>query len=256
MNYESQTVPGVDGHDIFRCRWLPEGDVRACLTLVHGYAEHCGRYKAFVDEMLAMGIAVYAYDQRGHGQSGGKMGYISSFRGLLPELIRVLRWASEEHPGKPRILFGHSMGGALAALAAAEAPNRIDLCVVSGPPLKVSDDISPLCRRSLVSWGRSRPKCLLQIDPDRVSRDPAVVRAYEQDPLVYHGMIPARSGQQLLNVGSEVLPQAHKIECPLLVLHGSEDCVAVPAGSEALVAQVSSTDKTLKFYAGLFPRDP
>ncbi len=253
MNYEFQTVSGVDGHDIFRCRWLPEGDVRACLTLVHGYAEHCGRYKAFVDEMLAMGIAVYAYDQRGHGQSGGKMGYISSFRGLLPELIRVLRWASEEHPGKPRILFGHSMGGALAALAAAEAPNRIDLCVVSGPPLKVSDDISPLLQKIAGFMGTITPKLpASKLDPDRVSRDPAVVRAYEQDPLVYHGMIPARSGQQLLNIGSEVLPQAHKIECPLLVLHGSEDCVAVPAGSEALVAQVSSTDKTLKFYAGLF----
>ena len=241
MSYEEQTITGVDGDTIFRCRWLPDGDVRASLTLVHGYGEHCGRYQAFVDEMLSMGIAVYAYDQRGHGQSGGRMGYLSSFRGLLPELIRVLRWAAEEQPDRPRILFGHSMGGALAALAAAEAPERIDLCVLSGPPLKVSEDISPFLQKVAGFLGTIVPRLpASKLDADRVSRDPEVVRAYEQDPLVYHGMVPARSGQQLLAIGGEVLPRAHEICCPILVLHGSDDALAVPAGSEELVAKVGS----------------
>jgi len=253
MSYEVQTVTGVDGDDIFRCRWLPEGQVRGSLTLVHGYGEHCGRYEAFVDEMLSLGIAVYAYDQRGHGRSGGKMGYISSFRGLLPELIRVLRWAAEEQPNRPRILFGHSMGGALAALAAAEAPERVDLCIITGPPLKLSEDLSPLLQKIAGVLGTIAPRLpASKLDPDRVSRDPEVVRAYERDPLVYHGMVPARSGHQLLGIGEEVLSQAGGIECPLLVLHGSEDVIAVPAGSEELVAKASSKDKTLKFYAGLF----
>lgn len=253
MSYEEQMVTGVDGDEIFRCRWLPEGQPRASLTLAHGYGEHCGRYQAFVDDMLSLGIAVYSYDQRGHGRSGGRMGYMSSFRGLLPELIRVLRWAAEEQPGCPRILFGHSMGGALAALAAAEAPDRIDLCVISGPPLKVSEDISPFLQKIAGLLGTIAPRLpASKLDSERISRDPEVVRAYEADPLVYHGMVPARSGHQLLSIGGEVLGRAESIRCPLLVLHGSEDVLAVPAGSEELVAKAGSEDKTLKFYAGLY----
>ena len=194
-----------------------------------------------------MGIAVYAYDQKDTVNPVERWDTSAAFVGCC-RLIRVCGGLPRSTRQAENLVWSQH-GGTPYSLR--RRHRRIDLCVVSGPPLKVSDDISPLLQKIAGFMGTITPKLpASKLDPDRVSRDPAVVRAYEQDPLVYHGMIPARSGQQLLNVGSEVLPQAHKIECPLLVLHGSEDCVAVPAGSEALVAQVSSTDKT-KFYAGL-----
>ena len=141
MSYEEQTITGVDGDTIFRCRWLPDGDVRASLTLVHGYGEHCGRYQAFVDEMLSMGIAVYAYDQRGHGQSGLPRDLERMTVGNLAEDVSEML----EHLDLSEVLvFGHSMGVQVTLEVAARHPERIQagvlLCGASGRLLDTFKD--------------------------------------------------------------------------------------------------------------------
>lgn len=253
MNFFAEQVLGADGEPIYRCNWLPEGQVRAQLTLLHGYAEHCHRYQALVEALTEAKIAVYAHDHKGHGRSAGKRAYITDFRSLVPDAVSTLRWAAKAHPGLPRLLFGHSMGGALAALLAIDQPDLIDALVLSAPAVKVSEDISPLLQKisGIVSvLAPTLPAAAL--DSKLVSRDPEVVQAYLADPFVYTGRVMARSGHSLLSTERLVLGRAGELKTPFLVMHGLADGLADPRGSKQLHAGAAAKDKTLKLYEGLY----
>ena len=126
----------------------PGGDAASTqCTLLHGYAEHCHRYDALVRALNDAGVAVFGHDHKGHGRSAGRRSYITGFRSLVPDAVTTLRWAAERAPGVPRLLFGHSMGGALAALVAMEHAELVDLLMISSPSVKVSEDISPFLQK-------------------------------------------------------------------------------------------------------------
>ena len=248
-----ERVLGADGEMIYRCAWLPEAAPRAQLTLLHGYAEHCQRYAHFIGLLNAAGIAVFAFDHKGHGRSDGRRAYITNFKSLVPDAVTALRWAAEQAPGVPRLLFGHSMGGALAALLAIEHPDLFDYLLLSAPAVKVSEDISPMLQK--VSGIVSTIAPILPVtwlDNDLLSRDPEVVAAYCADPLVYTGGVLARSGHSLLSTEALVLGRSAAIEHPTLILHGSADGLVEAAGSRTLYERLSSEDKTLRIYDGFY----
>jgi alpha-beta hydrolase superfamily lysophospholipase len=91
-----------------------------------------------------------------------------------------------------------------------------------------------------------------ELDVNAISRDPAVVAAYNSDPLVYHGKVPAGVGRALLEVGETMTQRAPALTAPLLVVHGSDDRLIPVDGSRRLVESVGSTDVTLKIYPGLY----
>ena len=248
-----ERVVGADGVQIYRSAWIPEGEPRAQLTLLHGYAEHCSRYSAWVDALVDDGIAVFALDHKGHGRSEGRTAYLTSFRSLVPDALSTMRWAAERVPGVPRLLFGHSMGGALAALVALENPELVDLLVMSGPSVKVSEDISPLLQKVAGIVGAIAPTLpAAKLEANLISRDPEVVDAYKADPLVYSGSVLARTGHSLLTTERLILDRADQLTTPFLVMHGSADGLADPSGSKRLHAAATSEDKTIKIYDGLY----
>jgi alpha-beta hydrolase superfamily lysophospholipase len=248
-----ERVLGADGETIYRCAWLPETEPRAQLTLLHGYAEHCQRYEHFVGLLNDAGIAVFALDHKGHGHSQGRRAYITNFKSLVPDAVSTLRWAAEQVPEVPRLLFGHSMGGALAALLAIEHADLFDYLILSAPAVKVSEDISPLLQK--VSGIISAIAPILPVtwlDNELLCRDSEVVAAYEADPLVYTGGVLARTGHSLLSTQALVLGRGAAIEKPTLILHGSADGLVEPSGSQTLFERLSSEDKTLKTYDGFY----
>jgi alpha-beta hydrolase superfamily lysophospholipase len=248
-----ETVLGADGENIYRCSWIPEGELRGQLTLLHGYAEHCHRYAALVSALNDAGIAVFAQDHKGHGHSQGRRSYITDFRSLLPDAVSTLRWAAEKAPGLPRFLFGHSMGGALAALLAMEHGELIDYLVLSAPAVKISEDISPLLQKISGIIGTLLPVLpVAKLDNNLLSRDASVVAAYEADPLVYSGGVLARSGHSLLSTEALVLGRASDLTTPVYLQCGSADGLVDPRGARQLHDGASSNDKTLKVYEGLF----
>jgi alpha-beta hydrolase superfamily lysophospholipase len=161
--------------------------------------------------------------------------------------------ATAEHPDLPRIVLGHSMGGAIVVAYGARYPDSYDLMVLSGPAIAAHTGVSRAKALLGKAVGSVLPDLPIeQIDPDAVSSDPDVVAEYKADPLVYRGKIPAGIGKALLVVGEEMPALAARITAPLLVVHGEHDTLVAAAGSERLVKCVSSRDVELKVYPKLY----
>jgi len=232
--------------------WIPVVDVRACMLIVHGYAEHGGRYAALAQRLTDEGIHVFTYDQKGHGGSGGKRGYIPSFEALVTDLAGQLVRVVKQADGRPVFLLGHSMGGLVAANFLATRPNDLAGAVISSPLLVIPK--VPAWKLRASGWlSRMLPWLPVErIDPTTIARDADVVAAYQSDPLVYHGPIAARTGAELLKgirATAQVLP---RIQLPLLVLHGTADQLAPFAGGERLHKEAGSASRSHYWEEGGF----
>ena len=233
--------------------WTPDVTPRAVVILSHGFGEHARRYDHVAQRFGRDGLLTYALDHRGHGRSGGKrvlVKDISEFTGDFDTLVGI---ATHEHPGVPRIVLGHSMGGGIVFAYGIEHPDNYDLMVLSGPAVAAQTAVSPLLARLAKTIGAIAPGLpLQQLDAGAVSRDPAVVDAYNTDPLVYHGKVPGGIARALLLVGETMPQRAASLAAPLLVVHGSDDHLIPVEGSHQLVAAVGSSDVELKVYPGLY----
>jgi len=240
----------VGGVRLFRRAWLPERP-RRTLLLVHGYAEHSGRYDELAVWFASRGHAVHAYDQRGHGRSQGIRCHVRRFAEFLDDLGSVTESVREQHPALPLFLVGHSMGGLITLAFLAERQPRVAGAVVSGPALAV-DAVSPLRVALAKVLGRLAPRLPLGagLDPQGLSRDPEVVRRYLEDPLVVRTMT-ASLGARMLDAARRTAAQAAQIHVPLLIVHGEEDPLCAPRGSQEFYAGVHSPGSTLRLYSGL-----
>jgi alpha-beta hydrolase superfamily lysophospholipase len=231
----------------------PAARPRATVAIVHGYAEHCGRYGNVARAFTDAGAAVFAYDQRGFGRSGGRRAYVEHFDQYLDDLDRFLTMVRSQGPDAPLFLFGHSMGGLVALKYALDRRSEVAGLMLSAPALEVNPDLAPLLRRLAQTLGRLVPTLPTVRSPEgALSRDPAVVRAARADPLSYHGRIPARTGAELLRVGADVRSRLDALTRPFLVLHGTADSLAEPRWSRRLHARAAATDKTLRLYEGRY----
>lgn len=252
VRHTTDTLLASDGLRLFRQQWVPESP-KAALVVTHGYAEHSERYAPFAEFLTDHGIAVYALDHRGHGRSEGERANITVFREFVHDLSRFIEYVREQHPNPPRFLLGHSMGGAVAAQLVLEHPYQVEGVVLSAPYLRNATKVPPLLLSVSGLVSRLLPGLpTLKLDTSLLSRDAAVVAAYKGDSAVYTGGTKARIGSEMLAAGRYVLERAQSIEVPVLVLHGSADGIADPAGSEALFESVASEDKTFKLYDGFY----
>jgi alpha-beta hydrolase superfamily lysophospholipase len=247
------TFDGVGGVRIVYDVWTPDVTPRAVVILSHGFGEHARRYDHVAQRFGRDGLLTYALDHRGHGRSGGKrvvVKDISEFTGDFDTLVGI---ATHEHPGVPRVVLGHSMGGGIVFAYGVEHPDNYDLMVLSGPAVAAQTAVSPLLAWLAKTIGAIAPGLpLQQLDAGAVSRDPAVVDAYNTDPLVYHGKVPGGIARVLLLVGETMPQRAASLAAPLLVVHGSDDRLIPVEGSRQLVADVGSSDVELKVYPGLY----
>ncbi len=253
MKHSTGSLTTSDGLTLFTQKWLPEQDAKAAVLIVHGLAEHSGRYAHVAAAFVSSGYAVYTFDGRGHGQSSGSNAYFDSLDGYLGDLDLALRQMRRENTGIPHFLLGHSMGGAMATMFAITRQPELNGLVLSGPAIKQGDDVPQILTTLAPVLGKWLPKLpALKLDGRSVSRDPAVVEHYNNDPLNFHGSVPARTGANLLEAINRIAADMQTIKLPILIMHGTEDRLATPEGSKMLFAGVSSVDKTLKLYEGLY----
>lgn len=233
--------------------WLPESEVRAVVLLVHGLGEHSARYEHVAEHLTNCGFAVFAIDHHGHGQSDGRMGYVERFSVYLDGVDELRKTIRAQYPSLPLFLLGHSMGGLIAATCLLANQDAFKACVLSGPALE-TDQAPPALllalNRLLSALVPTLP--MIQLDASGVSRDPTVVDAYMKDPLVFHGKLSSRLIAELSATMQNTLSKASEIRIPILILHGEKDVLAAPSGSRELYDNVSSDDKTLTVYPGLF----
>jgi alpha-beta hydrolase superfamily lysophospholipase len=253
MKHQEGFFKGVRDANIYFQNWLPEGEPKAVLLIVHGLAEHSGRYMNIVNHFAPLGYAVYGMDHLGHGKSDGTRVYVKRFEDYTNTLKiyfdRIRRW----QPGKPIFLVGHSMGGLISAMFLLDHQAELRGAVLSGVAVKVSDNITP----AIVFVGKMLSALmpglgLIGLDAEGVCRDPAVVQAYVSDPLVFKGKTTARLAAEMLKAMQDVSAAATKITLPILIVQGSADKLVDPAGAQMLYDAVSSADKEIRIYDGFY----
>ncbi|MDY7042092.1 MAG: alpha/beta hydrolase [Chloroflexota bacterium] len=253
MIHEESTFKGANDFEIYYQVWRPEGESRAVLLLVHGYAEHSGRYAHVADYFVGEGYTVYALDHRGHGKSAGRRGYFRRFRLLIEDLDTFFELVRGREAGRRVFLVGHSMGGLLVAAYNVRYPQKASGLVLSGAGVRVGEDVSSLLRTLSGILSALLPSMgVTQLAAETISRDPEVVARYDSDPLNYRGKVSARVGAEMLKASRWVMREAHAITRPALIMHGTEDGLANPEGSRELYEAISSGDKKLKLWDGLY----
>jgi acylglycerol lipase len=224
---------------LFERVW-PVEDPKGVVVIVHGLAEHSGRYEHVAQALNRTGYAVHAHDLRGHGNSPGFPGDMGEdveaiVADVRAHLERVT--AAYEHT----FCLAHSMGTLFAIPAVTEAPpDTVDGLIVSGVALQPG----PAVLES-ISTGACVP-------PESISRDPQVVEAYKNDPLVFYDRVPPEL-LALLPVATQRAGRAiGQVRIPVLIVHGSDDELCSLEGANYLHVQLNLTDKTLRTYKGLY----
>jgi acylglycerol lipase len=250
VTHETGHFQGVGGNDIYWQTWLPEGNPRAVVVLAHGASEHSGRYAWTAEQLAARGYGVYALDHRGHGRSSGSRALIDRVENAVADIGTVVERATHEH-GRP-FLLGHSMGGCLALAYATRRQETLAGLMLSAP-LAVLEAASPVERVAAHVLSAVVPKLgVYAIDSSTVSRDPAVVRDYDADPLNFHGRLPARTVAELANEVARFPRTIPALTLPLLVMVGTGDELVPPAASGLVYELAGSSDKTIERYDGLY----
>ena len=248
-----RSFDGVGGTKIVYDVWTPPIEPLGVVILCHGFGEHARRYDHVAQRFGEGGLLTYALDLRGHGRSGGKRVYLKDIDEYADDFHHLVGIATAANPGLKRVVLGHSMGGGVVFTYGVEHPDDYALMVLSGPAVYAQDEVSPVMIAVAKVLGSVLPGLPVEELPaDAVSRDPQVVAAYEADPLVHHGKLPAGIAKALIGVGETMPQRAASLTAPLLVVHGGQDKLIPVAGSRRLVECVGSTDVNLKVYPELY----
>ena len=224
----------------------------ASLVLIHGLGEHSGRYSNFFNK-FSNKFNILAMDLRGHGRSGGKRGHILSFSEYLNDIKYFIEYVRNISKNKKIYLLGHSMGGLISVRYAECYPGDIKGMIVSSPLLKMRVHVHVIKKIIGRAVSRYIPGLSMQngLDPAFLSHDKSVVEAYKNDPLV-HTLVSARWFTEVTMAMEQCFKDASKISMPCLLLHAGDDQLTDPEGSRDLFPLISSKNKELKVYEGLY----
>jgi lysophospholipase len=252
MVHHEEGFLDVDGARLWTEDDVPSG-ARADVLLLHGYADHLGRYRALRDALLAEGFAVHSYDQRGHGRSPGPRGHVQKFKDYLDDFDRCLARLRERSGNIRAFVVAHSHGGleALAALQRRGTP-LIDGLVLSSPYLALA--FAPPAWKSgmarLLEGLLPSVRIPLDIELSALSRDESWVRSTNEDPL-YNRVGTPRWFAESTRAQAEVLAHGANIHCPVLLLLGTDDRIASAAVARKFFDTLGTKDRTLREYPGM-----
>lgn len=240
-----------DGTVLFRRAWLSP-DVRRALILLHGMADHSGRYDHVGSWFATHHCAVHALDLRGHGRSEGPRCHVDRFDDYLDDLQGFVACVREEHPGVPIVVVGHSMGGLIAISLFCERRVPVDLLVVTAAALEVGRVPSAMESLAVRLLRRFRPQTTLalRLDAHALSRDPEVVRAYLEDPLVPR-RVSVSLALEFLAAAARMSRRGATLQVPTLLLHGDMDTLCLPRGARSLYNQMRTPGAKLLVYPKL-----
>lgn len=244
---KESTFAGVGDLKIFTRSWLPEGNPRGIMILIHGFNAHSGYMIWPGEQFAASGLACYALDLRGRGKSEGERFYVENFSDYLEDVDRLVRIAKAENPGLPVYVLGHSAGGVIATSYVFEHQAEIAglICESFAYDVGLPDAVGLILKGVSHLTPHLHVYSLKNAD---FSRIPEFVEAMNNDPLIANESQPAETAAEMLKAADRLTENFPKFTVPVLIIHGTADHVTQPAGSQQFYDAAGSTDKTLKLY--------
>jgi alpha-beta hydrolase superfamily lysophospholipase len=252
MPYEEFELHVGGDQSRFARAWTPLRDRLGWMGIVHGLGEHSGRYHELAEHFCRAGFEVVAFDQIGHGRSGGPRGHVSDYDALLDDIDALVRELQRRGGRGPCWLYGHSLGGNLVLNFVLRRGPELSGAVVTSP-LLLPVVPPPLWQRLLatalnhVSPGVTFPT---EIDPADLSHDAQAVQRYRDDPLVF-GHVSVRLGLRMLAAGRWALQHADELSLPTLLMHGAADRLTSAAASREFARRAGPVC-TLRVWSDLF----
>src|SRR3974390_2187930 len=246
-----ERVEGAGGLRIFFRSLRPKQEPRAVVIIVPGFNAHSGYYAWGAEQLVATGLAVYAVDLRGRGNSDGERFYVDSFEDYVSDVEAVVKVARSRESNLPFFLLGNSAGGVVSCLYTLDPQPELAgvICESFAPELPAPDFALAVFK----GLGHLAPHAHIVHRPNEsFSREPKVVEAMNEDPLIAHETQPTRTMAALVRADERLKKEFPLITRPVLVLHGTADQNSKSSGSQHFYDRVGSPDKTLKLYEGGF----
>lgn len=240
---------GVGGLKIFTRTWKPESSPRAVMVLIHGFNAHSGYMTWPAEQLAAAGIACYALDLRGRGQSEGERFYVEEFTDYLGDVGKLVNIARTENPGLPVYLLGHSAGGVIATSYVYEHQDTIAGLVCHSFAFDVG--LPHLVQLALEGIAKIVPHLhVFSLNNADFSRDPEHVERMNNDPLIHKESQPAETARVMLLAAEALKEHMPNFRVPVFIIHGTDDKATRSAGSQYFFDNAGSKDKTLRLYEG------
>ena len=248
-NVREEKIDSTKGVKIFVRSWHPESAAPAVLVICHGVNSHSGQYVWAGEQFAAGGLAVYALDLRGRGQSDGERFYVEDVADYASDVAATVRLAKSRHPGLPVFLLGHSAGGVTSAIYVLD--NQRELAGFICESFAFQVPAPGFALSAIKGLSHIAPRLpVLKLKNEDFSRDPAAVAALNSDPLTAHEVQPAITVAALVRADERLREEFPTVTLPLLIMHGTSDKATVCHGSEFFYQTAGSSDKTLKLYEG------
>jgi acylglycerol lipase len=246
-----EIVEEASGLKIAFRSWRPEGTARAAIMLVPGFNAHSGSYEWVAEQFVGEDLAVYAVDLRGRGVSDGERFYVEAFEDYVRDVEAVMAIVKAREPGLPIFMLGHSAGGVVACLYTLDHPNDLVglICESFAHELPAPDFALAVFK----GLSHLAPHAqVLHLPNESFSRDPNVVEAMNDDPLIAQEKQPTLTMAAMVRADERLKKEFPLITLPVLILHGTADKNTRPSGSQHFYENAGSPDKTLKLYEGGF----
>jgi acylglycerol lipase len=249
---KNDSFKGEGGLNIFTRCWRPEGaPPRGVVIIAHGFNSHSGHYFWVAEQLMAKGLAVYALDHRGRGKSDGERYFVEHIADYVNDLATFISIAKAREPGLPVFLLGHSAGGVISCTYALEHQASLAGLICESFAFRVPAPDFVLAVVKGLSHVAPHAH-VLKLPNEAFSRDPKVVQSMNDDPLIAHEVQPTLTLAAMVRADERLEREFYTLELPVLILHGTEDKVTKPSGSQSFFDNVGSRDKTLKLYDGHF----
>lgn len=248
---KEEFIKGVGDLNIFCRSWRPETTPRAVVVIVHGFNSHSGHYLWAADQFVASDLAVYALDLRGRGNSEGERFYVEKLGDYVSDVAALVAMAKSREPGLPVFLLGHSAGGVISCIFTLEHQAEIAGLICESFAHEVPAPDFALAVIKGLSHIAAHAQ-VFKLKNEDFSRDPKVVEALNDDPLIANELQPTQTVAEMVRADERLKKEFGRITLPVLILHGTSDKATKPSGSQHFFDAAGSKDKTLKLYEGHF----
>ncbi|MDR2833231.1 MAG: lysophospholipase [Streptococcaceae bacterium] len=255
-----ESVNMKDGVKLRVGRTIPKGEIKGVIQIVHGFGEHLGNYQEFMEIFAKNGYACIMLEQRGFGQMPDKtVEQRKKAQGVIidyTDFMRDIKWIRKKidlwYPGKPVILFGHSMGGNIAINALLRySGKRYTKAIIESPWLELPKPLPKAVltiAQKLAAWNKQLAVSS-RLNKKKITRDTSEVLNLQQDK-IFHDRISFHLLTQVLEHGKFVQNKAGEIELPVLLLSAGQEKIVSLLHIEDFVKQAKGNFQHVHFPDG------